>query len=267
MPAGIEVILDVVFNHTAEGNEGGPLLGLKGFDNPVYYRLMPDKRYYDNVTGCGNTVNCAHPQVRELVVDCLRYWVQEMHVDGFRFDLATVLAREDGGFNPHSPFFKAVRAERALERVKLIAEPWDVGWGGYQLGRFPPGWAEWNDRFRDTVRAFWRARLRQDRGAGRTVRRIERCLPPQRPQTHGHDQLRHRARRIHPRRSGLIQRAPQPRKSRTQCRRHRQQSQLELRRRGPDHRCGRRGTAAAADEEPADHPDPRPGSAHAAGGR
>ena len=154
--AGIEVLLDVVFNHTAEGNEGGPLLGLKGLDNPVYYRLMPDKRYYDNVTGCGNTVHCAHPQVRELVVDCMRYWVQEMHVDGFRFDLATVLAREDGGFNPHSPFFKAVRAERALERVKLIAEPWDVGWGGYQLGRFPPGWSEWNDRFRDTVRAFWR---------------------------------------------------------------------------------------------------------------
>jgi isoamylase len=154
--AGLEVILDIVFNHTAEGNEAGPLLSLKGIDNSVYYRLMPDKRYYDNVTGCGNTVNCEHPQVRSLIIDCLKYWVEHMHVDGFRFDLATVLARDGHGFNEHSAFFKAVRAEPSLERVKLIAEPWDVGWGGYQLGRFPAGWAEWNDRYRDTVRSFWR---------------------------------------------------------------------------------------------------------------
>lgn len=154
--AGLEVILDVVFNHTAEGNEGGPLLNLKGIDNSVYYRLLPDKRHYDNITGCGNTVNCEHPQVRSLVIDCLKYWVSEMHVDGFRFDLAPVLARDANGFNEHSAFFKAVRAEPLLEQVKLIAEPWDVGWGGYQLGRFPPGWREWNDRYRDTVRSFWR---------------------------------------------------------------------------------------------------------------
>jgi glycogen operon protein len=154
--AGIEVILDVVFNHTAEGNENGPVFNFKGMDNTVYYRLLPDKRFYDNVTGCGNTVNCDHPQVRELIVDCLKYWVCEMHVDGFRFDLGTVLARDAHGFNEHSAFFKAVRAEPSLERIKLIAEPWDVGWGGYQLGRFPPGWGEWNDRYRDTVRAFWR---------------------------------------------------------------------------------------------------------------
>jgi glycogen operon protein len=155
--AGIEVILDVVFNHTAEGNETGPLLSLRGIDNSVYYRLLAeDKRLYENVTGCGNTVNCEHSQVRTLIVDCLRYWVEEMHVDGFRFDLATVLAREDGGFNEHSALFKAVRAEPALAFVKLIAEPWDVGWGGYQLGRFPAGWAEWNDRYRDAVRSFWR---------------------------------------------------------------------------------------------------------------
>jgi len=154
--AGIEVILDVVFNHTAEGNEVGPVFNFKGIDNVAYYRLMPDKRFYDNVTGCGNTVNCEHPQVRELIIDCLKYWVREMHVDGFRFDLATVLARDAHGFNEHSAFFKAVRAEPSLERIKLIAEPWDVGWGGYQLGRFPPGWGEWNDRYRDTVRAFWR---------------------------------------------------------------------------------------------------------------
>ena len=155
--AGIEVILDVVFNHTAEGNEAGPLLSLRGIDNSVYYRLMQlDKRFYENVTGTGNTVNCEHPQVRILIIDCLKYWVEEMHVDGFRFDLATVLAREGNGFNEQSAFFKALRAEPALAYVKLIAEPWDVGWGGYQLGRFPPGWAEWNDRYRDTVRAFWR---------------------------------------------------------------------------------------------------------------
>jgi isoamylase len=154
--AGLEVILDIVFNHTAEGNESGPILNFKGFDNSVYYRLPADKRLYENVTGTGNTVNCEHRQVRELIVDCLKYWTEEMHVDGFRFDLATVLGRDTGGFNEHSDLFKAVRAESALDRVKLIAEPWDVGWGGYQLGRFPPGWSEWNDRYRDTVRSFWR---------------------------------------------------------------------------------------------------------------
>jgi isoamylase len=156
--AGIEVILDVVFNHTAEGNETGPLLSLRGIDNSVYYRLAPaDARYYENVTGCGNTVKCEHPQVRALVIDCLKYWVEEMHVDGFRFDLATVLGREGGGgFNEQAALFKALRSEPSLAYVKLIAEPWDVGWGGYQLGRFPPGWSEWNDRYRDTMRAFWR---------------------------------------------------------------------------------------------------------------
>ena len=155
--AGIEVILDVVFNHTAEGNEAGPLLSLRGIDNAVYYRLLAeDKRRYENSSGCGNTVNCEHPQVRTLIVDCLKYWVEEMRVDGFRFDLATVLAREEGGFNEHSAIFKALRAEPALAYVKLIAEPWDVGIGGYQLGRFPAGWGEWNDKYRDAVRAFWR---------------------------------------------------------------------------------------------------------------
>jgi glycogen operon protein len=154
--AGIEVILDVVFNHTAEGNESGPVLSFKGLDNPVYYRLLPDKRFYENVTGCGNTVNCDHPHVRASIIECLKYWVEDMHVDGFRFDLATVLARDDDGFNERSEFFKAVRAEPALAYVKLIAEPWDVGYGGYQLGGFPSGWSEWNDRYRDTVRAFWR---------------------------------------------------------------------------------------------------------------
>lgn len=159
--AGIEVILDVVFNHTAEGSEAGPSLSLRGIDNSVYYRLTAgDLRFYENLTGCGNTVNCEHPRVRALIIDCLKYWVEEMHVDGFRFDLATVLGRDAGGFNADAQFFKALRAEPALAYIKLIAEPWDVGVGGYQLGRFPPGWAEWNDRYRDSMRAFWRG----DRG-------------------------------------------------------------------------------------------------------
>ena len=167
--SGLEVLLDVVFNHTAEGNESGPTLSLRGIDNAVYYRLLPrDKRHYENATGCGNTVNCEHPQVRALIIDCLKYWVEEMHVDGFRFDLATVLAREGSGFNKASAFFEAVRAEPVLAYIKLIAEPWDVGWGGYQLGNFPPGWAEWNDRYRDTTRAFWR------RDAGRIGEFAER---------------------------------------------------------------------------------------------
>jgi isoamylase len=155
--AGIEVILDVVFNHTAEGGEIGPLLSLRGIDNKVYYRLNPqDPSRYENLTGTGNTVNCEHPRVRALIIDCLKYWVEEMHVDGFRFDLATVLARDASGFNDHAPFFKSLRAEPVLAYVKLIAEPWDVGVGGYQLGHFPPGWSEWNDRYRDCMRAFWR---------------------------------------------------------------------------------------------------------------
>ena len=154
--AQIEVILDVVFNHTAEGGETGRVLSFKGIDNAAYYRLTPDKRGYENLTGTGNTVNCEHPAVRSLIVDCLRYWAEDMHVDGFRFDLATVLGREASGFNESSPLFSALRAEPALAYVKLIAEPWDVGPGGYQLGRFPAGWSEWNDRYRDTVRAFWR---------------------------------------------------------------------------------------------------------------
>ena len=154
--AGLEVILDVVFNHTAEGGEAGPVLNLKGIDNAVYYRLLRDKRHYENSTGCGNTVNCEHPQVRSLVIDCLVYWVVNMHVDGFRFDLAPVLGREANGFNDRAAFFDAVRARPELANVKLIAEPWDIGWGGYQLGRFPTGWSEWNDRYRDTVRSFWR---------------------------------------------------------------------------------------------------------------
>jgi glycogen operon protein len=154
--AGIEVILDVVYNHTAEGNELGPTLSFKGIDNASYYRLGPDKRYYINDTGTGNTVNLSHQRVLQLVADSLRYWAQEMHVDGFRFDLATILAREAEGFDEDGRFLDACRQDPALSQVKLIAEPWDCGPGGYQVGHFSPGWAEWNDRFRDTVRSFWK---------------------------------------------------------------------------------------------------------------
>src|SRR3982075_3619521 len=154
--AGIEVILDVVYNHTAEGNELGPTLSLKGIDNASYYRLSPEPRYYINDTGTGNTVNLSHPRVLQMVTDSLRYWVTEMHVDGFRFDLATILAREPYGFDEGGGFLHPCRQDPVLNQVKLIAEPWDLGPGGYQVGQFPPGWAEWNDRFRDTVRSFWK---------------------------------------------------------------------------------------------------------------
>jgi glycogen operon protein len=155
--AGLEVILDVVYNHTAEGNERGPTLSFKGIDNATYYRLMPQqKRYYINDTGTGNTLNLSHPSVIQMVSDSLRYWVNELHVDGFRFDLGTILAREPEGFDNQSGFLKVCNQDPVLRGVKLIAEPWDVGPGGYQVGRFPPGWAEWNDRYRDAVRDFWR---------------------------------------------------------------------------------------------------------------
>jgi glycogen operon protein len=158
--AGLEVILDVVYNHTAEGNELGPTLSFKGMDNASYYRLIPDqKRYYINDTGTGNTLNLSHPRVIQMVTDSLRYWVQQTHVDGFRFDLGTILAREPNGFDNRSGFLKAVSQDPVLGTVKLIAEPWDVGPGGYQIGAFPPGWAEWNGKYRDDVRDFWRGEL------------------------------------------------------------------------------------------------------------
>jgi glycogen operon protein len=155
--ANLEVILDVVYNHTAEGNERGPTLSFKGIDNASYYRLMPDEpRYYINDTGTGNTLNLSHPRVLQMVTDSLRYWVTEMKVDGFRFDLATILGREPHGFDEGGGFLDSCRQDPVLSSVRLVAEPWDCGPGGYQVGGFPPGWAEWNDRFRDTVRAYWK---------------------------------------------------------------------------------------------------------------
>jgi glycogen operon protein len=154
--AGLEVLLDVVYNHTAEGNHCGPTLSFRGIDNASYYHLTDNPRYCVDFTGCGNSLNLAHPRVLQLVMDSLRYWAQEMHVDGFRFDLATTLAREAHGFDPSGSFLDAVRQDPLLSRVKLIAEPWDVGDGGYQTGNFPVGWSEWNDQYRDTMRAYWK---------------------------------------------------------------------------------------------------------------
>jgi glycogen debranching enzyme GlgX len=153
---GIEVVLDVVYNHTAETDEFGPTLSFRGIDNELYYHLRPENpAQYENWTGCGNCLNLAEPRVLQLVMDSLRYWVQEMHVDGFRFDLAPELGRDARGFSSHSAFLAAVCQDPVLARVKLIAEPWDIGPGGYQLGAFPAGWLEWNDKYRDTMRAFW----------------------------------------------------------------------------------------------------------------
>jgi isoamylase len=180
--AGLEVILDVVYNHTAEGNERGPTLSFKGIDNASYYRLLPDHpRFYINDAGTGNTLNLSHARVIQMVTDSLRYWVTETHVDGFRFDLGTILAREPNGFDYQSGFLKACSQDPILETVKLIAEPWDCGPGGYQVGGFPPGWAEWNDQFRDTVRSFWKG----DAAAGVLAPRL--CASP--------DLFKHRGRK------------------------------------------------------------------------
>jgi isoamylase len=154
--AGIEVILDVVYNHTCEGNQLGPTLSWRGVCNSTYYRLMDNPRYYMDYTGTGNTLNVRHPQVLKMIMDSLRYWVTEMHVDGFRFDLAATLARELHDVSKLSPFFDTIHQDPTLADVKLIAEPWDVGEGGYQVGQFPVLWAEWNGKYRDTVRRFWR---------------------------------------------------------------------------------------------------------------
>jgi isoamylase len=155
--AGIEVILDVVYNHTAEGNQLGPTLSFRGIDNATYYRLVPERpRYYMDYTGTGNTLNVRHPQVLKLIMDSLRYWITEMHVDGFRFDLAAALARELHQVDRLSSFFDVINQDPLISQVKLIAEPWDVGDGGYQVGRFPTLWAEWNGRYRDAVRRYWK---------------------------------------------------------------------------------------------------------------
>ncbi|MCL2479841.1 MAG: isoamylase, partial [Treponema sp.] len=162
--AGLEVILDIVFNHTAEGNEMGPTFSFRGLDNPIYYILNENKRFYQNYSGCGNTVNCNHAVLRTLILDCLRYWVVEMHVDGFRFDLGSILGRDrDGNLMENPPMLERIAEDPVLSATKIIAEAWDAG-GAYQVGWFPGGrWAEWNDRFRDDVRMYWRGDPKQTR--------------------------------------------------------------------------------------------------------
>ena len=168
--AGLEVILDVVYNHTAEGNHLGPTMSLRGLDNQTYYRLVPeDRRYYLDFTGCGNTLNMQSPQVLQLIMDSLRYWVLEMHVDGFRFDLASTLARELYEVDRLGAFFDIIHQDPVISQVKLIAEPWDLGAGGYQVGNFPVLWTEWNGKYRDAMRAFWQG---EDRGVAELATRI-----------------------------------------------------------------------------------------------
>ena len=237
--AGIEVILDVVYNHTAEGNHLGPMLSFKGIDNAAYYRLMADnRRYYMDYTGTGNTLNMRHPHVLQLIMDSLRYWVLEMHVDGFRFDLAATLARELHDVDRLSAFFDLIQQDPVISQVKLIAEPWDVGEGGYQVGNFPPLWSEWNGKYRDT-RARLLARHRPD------ARRVRLPVHRQLGSLRGHGapavrehQLHHRARRLHAARPRLLQREAQRGQRRGQPRRREPQPLVELRRRRADRRSG-----------------------------
>ena len=233
--AGIEVILDVVYNHTAEGNQLGPTLSFRGIDNAAYYRLVADDpRYYMDYTGCGNTLNVMNPRVLQLIMDSLRYWITEMHVDGFRFDLASALARELHAVDKLGAFFDIIHQDPIISQVKLIAEPWDLGEGGYMVGNFPAQWSEWNGKYRDCVRAFWK-------GDGGVVSEFATrfcgssdlyAWSGRRPQ--GQHQLRHLPRRFHAGRPRFLQRQTQRGQRRGQPRRRGPQHQLELRRRGAD---------------------------------
>ena len=247
--AGIEVILDVVYNHTAEGNHLGPMLSFKGVDNAAYYRLMPDDpRHYMDFTGTGNSLNPVHPSVLRLIMDSLRYWVIECHVDGFRFDLASALAREFFDVDRLSAFFDMIHQDPVLSQVKLIAEPWDVGPGGYQVGNFPVLWSEWNGIYRDTMRDFWRGGANCGDFASR-LSGLRRPLPGRRPRPVRLDQLHHRPRRLHARRPRLLQREAQRGQPRGQPGRHRRQPLVELRRRGrrpTTRRCSSCGRASSA---------------------
>ena len=228
--AGIEVILDVVYNHTAEGNHLGPTLAFRGIDNPSYYRLVDGQpRFYSDSTGTGNSLNVRNPHVLQLMMDSLRYWVLEMHVDGFRFDLAATLARQFHEVDRLSAFFDLIQQDPVISQVKLIAEPWDVGDGGYQVGNFPPLWSEWNGKYRDTVRDYWRQGGAPDRRAGRAAHRQLRPLRGDRAPALRQHQLRHLPRRLHPRRPGVLQRQAQRGQRRGRPGRHRRQPVVELR--------------------------------------
>ena len=235
--ADIEVILDVVYNHTAEGNHLGPTLSMRGIDNAAYYRLVDDdKRYYMDYTGTGNSLNVGHPHSLQLIMDSLRYWVTEMHVDGFRFDLASTLAREFYDVDRLSAFFELVQQDPTVSQVKLIAEPWDVGPGGYQVGNFPPQWTEWNGKYRDTVRDYWRGEpATLDEFAYRLTGSAD-LYEHTATAARGLDQLRHRPRRIHVAGPGVLQRETQRGQRRGQQRRRKPQPVVELWSRGSDRR-------------------------------
>ena len=221
--AGLEVILDVVYNHTAEGNQMGPTLSMRGVDNAAYYRLAPDPRYYMDFTGTGNTLNMTHPFVLQLIMDSLRYWVTEMHVDGFRFDLASTLARELFEVNRLGAFFDIIHQDPLLSQVKLIAEPWDVGPGGYQVGNFPVLWTEWNGKYRDCVRRFWKGDGGTTSELATRLCRQQRPLPGRRPQAVRQHQLHHLPRRLHAARPGQLQREAQRGQRRGEPRRRQRQ--------------------------------------------
>ena len=232
--AGIEVILDVVYNHTAEGGTDGPLLSFRGIDNGSYYRLDDaDPSRYVDYTGCGNTFDPRRPFPLQVITDSLRYWITEMHVDGFRFDLASALARSLHDVDKLSSFFDTIHQDPVISQVKLIAEPWDVGAGGYQVGEFPPLWTEWNGKYRDTVRSFW-AGGASDGGARPRVPPVGFVGPlrRRRPVAHRLDQLRHRTRRLHDARPGVLRTQAQRGQRRGQPRRHRGQPLLQLRAEG-----------------------------------
>ena len=220
------------------------MLSLKGIDNAAYYRLVPDDpRFYYDTTGTGNSLNVGHPHTLQLIMDSLRYWVTEMHVDGFRFDLAASLARQFHEVDRLSAFFDLIQQDPVVSQVKLIAEPWDIGEGGYQVGNFPPLWSEWNGKYRDTVRDFWRG---EPATLGEFASRLtgsSDLYQADSPAPGGQRQLRHRARRLHAARPGLLQREAQRGQRRGQRRRREPQPVLELRRRGPDRRP--RGAGAA----------------------
>ena len=203
--AGIEVILDVVYNHTAEGGALGPTLSFRGIDNAAYYQLADDDpAAYLDYTGCGNSLNVRHPHALQLIMDSLRYWVLEMHVDGFRFDLASALARELHEVDRLATFFELVQQDPVVSQVKLIAEPWDVGEGGYQVGKFPPLWSEWNGKYRDTVRDFWRGQPGHPAGVRLPADRVQRPVRDQRPAPGRVGELRHLPRRLHAGRPGQL---------------------------------------------------------------
>ena len=260
--AGIEVILDVVYNHTAEGNHLGPTINFRGIDNAAYYRLVDgDLRHYKDFTGTGNSLNVRQPHTLQLIMDSLRYWVLEMHVDGFRFDLAATLAREFYDVDRLSAFFDLVQQDPVVSQVKLIAEPWDIGEGGYQVGNFPGLWTEWNGKYRDTVRDYWRGEpATLGEFASRLTGSSDLYEATGRPPERQH-QLRHRPRRVHAPRPGLLQRETQRGQWRRQPRRRKPQPVVELRRRGSHRRSRDPRTPLPADAQLLGHPDGQPGHA------